>query len=245
MNNNEFLVSIKSMYEVYLDNHRRSSAKLLPLHGSIASDLQQRLGSQYKVFSLGFNEGKERNMSGRYMDKKVDISIFKKNGASLEEVGGIAVKAIMTNYAQNSNNYFENMLGETANLRSATKLYFQILILPESVPYFGDKKSNNKKDVIIKHEHLNITKLNKYLKLSNDNIIELLHTPNKTLFCLIKTTDTEIDTNNNPSRADWVNYMKQNLNICLSSQHLNFGNSIIYNNYEQFIEKVVHSVLSI
>ena len=246
MNNNEFLESIKEMYKEYLNTHRRSSAKLLPFHGNIASDLQDRLGEQYKVFSLGYGEGKEKNISGRYMEKKVDISIFKKNGNLLEEIGGIAVKSIMTNYAQNANNYFENMLGETANLRSTQKKYFQIFVLPEVVPYFGDKKIGDikKKDVVVKNEKLNIDKLNKYLKLSYDNIAEFLHTPNKTLLYLIKTMNP-INTDNNPTRDEWVNYAKQNLNIQLSSQSMDFGRAIVYNNYEQFIEKVIHAILAV
>lgn len=78
-------------------------------------------------------------VSGRYFDKKVDISVFKKENGQEIAIGGLAIKSIMTNYAQNSNNYFEDMLGETANLRSNGKLYFQLLVLPEQMPYFGEK----------------------------------------------------------------------------------------------------------
>ena len=106
-------------------------------------------------------------------------------------------------------------------------------------------KKKGLKDVVKKNEHLNIEKLNKYLKLSNDNVSDFLHTPNKTLLYLIQTTDSPINTDNNPSRADWINFMKENLNITTSNQDIDFGNSIIYNNYNKFIEKVVHSVLSI
>jgi len=245
MNNREFLNSIKQMYEKYLDTHRRSSEKLKPFHGMIAEDLQNRLGENYKVFSLGYEAGKEKTIEGKYMDKKVDISIFKKNGRSLDEIGGIALKSIMTNYAQNSNNYFENMLGETANLRSNSKLYFQILVLPEIMPYFGNKTINGveKKDVVKKNETLNVEKLSKYVSMSNDNIDNSLFLPNKTLLYLINTHDTQMDISNYPTRSEWVSYMKQNLNIKLSSQNLNFGEGIIYNNYESFIQAVVQKIL--
>lgn len=247
MNNTEFIEKIKELYNVYIKSHRRSSAKLVAFHGSIAADLQQRLGKDYVVYSMGFNEGKEKKISGRYMDKKVDVAIFKKVGEKLEEIGGIAVKSIMTNYAQNSNNYFENMLGETANLRSSQKLYFQVLILPETVPYFGDKKIDEVeyKDIVVKNEILNMATLNKYLKLSNDNTDNFMHTPNKSLLYLIKTTDSPVDTSKHPTRKDWIDYLEKNLNIKKSTQKLVFGNAIIYNDYEKFIVKVAHAVLAV
>ncbi|WP_434337424.1 hypothetical protein V2P72_01835 [Mesomycoplasma hyopneumoniae] len=65
-------------------------------------------------------------MISRYYDKKVDIGIEYKN----EIISGIGLKFVVQNYLQNSINYFENMLGETGNIRSQNdKLYFQILII--------------------------------------------------------------------------------------------------------------------
>lgn len=91
-------------------------------------------------FSLGYGAGQEHKISGRYVDKAVDITIAENN----IPVCGIAVKYIMSNYSQNSNNYFENMLGETANIRSAKIPHFQIFATPDKIPYF-DKDGNIKK----------------------------------------------------------------------------------------------------
>ena len=82
----------------------RSTAKLKPLHGAIARDLAERLGSDYVVFSQGYKEGKEVKIKGRYIDKAVDITVKKGNIA----VAGLSVKFVMQNYSQNSNNYFED-----------------------------------------------------------------------------------------------------------------------------------------
>ncbi|WP_049757049.1 hypothetical protein [Mycoplasma crocodyli] len=95
------------------------------------------LGNDYDVHSLGYGNGKEIKIPGRYIDKTVDITISKNDSV----IAGIGVKFVMSNYKQNSNNYFENMLGETANLRSNNIPYFQIFILPELIPYF-DKFGN-------------------------------------------------------------------------------------------------------
>lgn len=48
---------------------------------------------------------------------------------------GIGVKFVMQNYFQNSNNYFENILGETAHIRSKRIPYFQIFIIPDILPH--------------------------------------------------------------------------------------------------------------
>lgn len=247
MNNIEFINSIANLYTEYLKTHRRSSAKLLPFHGKIAEDLQKKLGNGYIVNSLGFKDGRESNISGRYMDKKVDISVLKKEKDEKVELGGIAIKSIMTNYSQNSNNYFESMLGETANLRSSNKLYFHIVVLPEKLPYFGEKKINNVavKDIVTKIEHITNHNLDKYIKLSNDNISEYLHSPNKTLLYIIKTTNTDLSQSINMKREEWIEFMKNNLSIQKSSQQFNFGNTIIYNDYEKFINKVAYAFLSV
>ena len=77
----------------------------------------------------------------------------------------------MNNYSQNSNNYFENMLGETANICCANIPYFQIFIIPEKLPYY------NKQGLIQKWEEFTIHNATKYLTLSEDNIQTSIHTP--------------------------------------------------------------------
>lgn len=247
MNNNDFIGCITKLYEEYINSHRRSSKKLLPLHGSISKDLQDRLGEDYIVRSLGFNENREAKINGRYFNKKVDISVFKKDGNNEIALGGIAVKSIMTNYSQNSNNYFENMLGETANIRGAEKLYFQLLILPEYLPYFGEKKINGVKvkDIITNIEHISNHNLEKYLRLSNDNVLDYVHSPNKTLIYLINITDRDLSETKYKNRDEWIEYLKTNLHITESQQNLVFGNSIIYNNYEKYIDKIAHAFLAL
>ena len=57
----------------------------------------------------------------------------------------------MRNYSQNSNNYFENMLGETANIRSNSIPYFQIFIIFDKVPYYEQGGIFKKYDNISRH----------------------------------------------------------------------------------------------
>jgi hypothetical protein len=103
MNNQDFLVILKQSFFTYLRTSPRSNQKLVILHGAISNDLQSRLGYEYEVHSLGINQGREMIAKGRYMDKKVDITITNKG----KILAGLAVKFVMSNYSQNSNNYFE------------------------------------------------------------------------------------------------------------------------------------------
>lgn len=131
MNNKQFLQTVKQSFLKFLQTHSRSNKKLIVLHGAIAKDIKDKLGNKYKIKSLGMEDGKEGKLNGRYMEKTVDILISKDG----DDLAGIGVKFVMNNYSQNSNNYFENMLGETANIRTNNKDYFQILILPDEMPY--------------------------------------------------------------------------------------------------------------
>src|SRR5438128_9179765 len=114
------------------------------------------------------------------MDKRVDIAVMKGE----RPVAGVGVKFIMSNYRQNSNNYFENMLGETANIRTNSILYFQIVICFARSPYFY--KEENKERIIKNFEKVSLTThLEKYQILSQDDTLVYLHSPIKTLLVLV------------------------------------------------------------
>ncbi len=207
------------------------------LHGAIADDIQKRLGNKYGISSLGLGDGKEGQLAGRYMEKTVDILI-----ANNEiDIAGIGIKFVMNNYSQNSNNYFENMLGETANIRTNNKAYFQILILPEEMPYY------DKAGKITKWEKITNHNIDKYIALSKDNTDRYLHTPIKTLLLIIKLPGCDHDVV--ITRAKYKSFyldQTQNATVRLSvGISGSFGSAIILNNYEDFIEKTIHYLKSI
>lgn len=234
MNNQEFLGKVKDAFDKFLTTGSNSNEKLKILHGSIAEDLQNLLGNEYTVHSLGYGDGREISMHGRYMDKMVDIGI-EKNG---EIIAAIALKYIMQNYSQNSNNYFENMLGETANIRTTGKPYFQIIILPTKVPYYKDGGELKKIEEIKEHH------LSKYMKLSNDDINIFYHTPNKTLLYFVDFPELP---NTITTRSEYKDYYIENndFQVCESTEPYGFGNLFIYNDYEKFIEKIYHAIMAL
>jgi uncharacterized protein UU035 len=238
MNNTQFLECITQSFLKFLDTGSRSNEKLKILHGAIAKDLLERLrlkDNSYQIKSLGFSDNKEGKIKGRYIDKNVDITIYKDD----EPIAGIGVKFVMQNYAQNSNNYFENMLGETANIRSNKIPYFQIFIIPEKLPYYKQG------GIFDKWESFNEHHLKKYKVLSKDNEDNFLHTPNKMLLYVLFLP--EVSTTIIKSE-DYINFYKgiEKLDITISNtMYTDFGKNVIVNNYEEFINKVEHSILAI
>lgn len=236
MNNLQFLETLKQSFITYLLTGARSNKKLEILHGAISKDLKERLqDDNYSVYSLGYGRGKEHKITGRYVDKAVDITVKEKD----KPVAGIAVKYVMSNYSQNSNNYFENMLGETANIRSAKIPYFQIFVIPDKIPYF-DKDGG-----ISKWEQINERNLKKYIKLSYDDIENYLHTPNKSLVFIVHIKDGNTG-NAISSKQEYEDfYLRNDFEMNISALNFDFGNTIVYNDYDKFIQKVVYAIKSL
>lgn len=239
MNNEEFLEKISASFIEYLKTSPRSNKKLKILHGAISQDIKDRLGEEYTVHSLGYGNDREMKIEGRYIDKIVDIAISKEENV----LAGIGIKFVMNNYSQNSNNYFENMLGETANIRANKKAYFQIFIIPEEVPYYTNKGE------IKKWEKITERNIDKYIKLSNDNPDAFLHTPIKTLVFVFKLPPINARKNITTREKYREYYLKMNniklklSNIPKSSKRLR--GTVIFNDYETFIKEVVCYIKSI
>ena len=234
MNNQAFLTAIKHSFDDFIiSGTSRSTAKLKPLHGAIAKDLLQRLGSTYSIKSQGIGDDREGKIQGRYIDKCVDITIYHYGQA----VAGIAVKFVMQNYSQNSNNYFENMLGETANIRANGIPYFQVFIILDRLPYYNRKKEITKWESFTEHN------VGKYITLSEDNIDDFRHTPNKTLIYVVHVPDCDSAQNND---AYLRFYRGGQFELTVSKNHYqSFGPAVILNDYETFMEKVYHTIMAL
>lgn len=232
MNNNDFLGILSKSFKRCLETSERSNEKLKILHWAIAKDLSSRLWNNYSIMSLWFWEWKEAKIEWHYMEKAVDISVYRWE----KSLWWIAVKFIMSNYSQNSNNYFENMLWETANLRCNDKKYFQIVILPKHMPYFKKSWEISKIEEVTEHN------IDKYMILSNDQPLFYMHTPEKTLFILVDIpmfNESQIDT-----KEKYIDYYSSlDLEFDYSNDRYNFWDSVIYNDYNLFIEKICYQFM--
>ena len=240
LTNQVFLDRILDSFKSFVNiGTSRSTAKLKPLHGAIAQDIASRLGFNYQVKSQGYDDDREASIEGRYVDKMVDITIIDKR--TRKAVAGIAVKFVMQNYSQNSNNYFENMLGETANIRTANCPYFQIFIILDKLPYYKNSGELTKWEEFSDH---NITK---YCRLSYDDVDLFYHTPNKTLIYVVhimpEVNEYRVDT-----KTKYLEHYRLNTPTIRLTNHtypeIKVDGSVILNDYEKFMEKVYHTILS-
>ena len=240
LSNDQFLEKIQTSFKEFIKyKTSRSTAKLKPLHGAIAQDIAERLGNEYKIWSQGYAEDKELKINGRYIDKNVDITIVNKQG---KPIAGIAVKFVMQNYSQNSNNYFENMLGETANIRATKCPYFQIFIILDKLPYYQNNGTIKRWEKFTGHN------IHKYSVLAKDNIDSYMHTPNKTLIYVVHVSpEIPEETKTKEEYMNYYNTHKKELCIKESEneyKELKKGGNIIFNNYESFMDKIYHTIKS-
>lgn len=244
MKNDDFLETITKSFMAYVEaGTSRSTAKLKALHGKIAADVRTELGCEYVVKSQneGYSEGdgKEGALKGHYYDKNVDIAI-EKNGTS---VAGYAVKFVVRNYSQNSNNYFENMLGETANIRANSIPYFQIFIILNPIPYFKRGGSFGHYEKVSEHN------FDKYFIMSKDCPRQFFHVPDKTL--LIVVDSKEMLPESFDTEGDYFDYYKKRKEESFLFGYSNVFKDVfnksdysntIYNDYHSFISKTCHLI---
>lgn len=163
-----FLKAISKTFRAYNAYGARSNKKLIPIHKWFANVIESKLGEGYSVKSLG-KDG-EHKLDGKYYPKTLDISIFKNR----KIITTISFKFVTSNYKQNSNNYFENLLGETANIRRVNVGFAHFLVLRAHTPYY-DKNKGNLRGQEKKIEVINDNDLSKYIKLFND--LDFPHKP--------------------------------------------------------------------
>lgn len=133
------------------------------------------------------------------------------------------------------------MLGETANLRTNSVPYFQIFIIFDKVPYFKRNGKFKKYDIISEHN------MGKYLALSKDNPDVFFHTPEKTLFVVLKLKDKR-DGNKFADESEYAEWYKSIMNDNDIMEYFEqtkdtFGNGVIYNDYEDFMQRTYHIIM--
>lgn len=183
-----FLKAIKDSFYAYNKYGARSNKKLIPIHSWFAKEIVSGLGNDYSIMSLGI--GGEYKIEGKYYPKKLDITII----SNENPIVTLSFKFVTSNYAQNSNNYFENLLGETANIRRIGVGFVHFLVLRGHTPYY-DKESGNKRGKLMKTEILSEHHIEKYVKLFKD--LDYPHKPD-----LLGLTIIDFNAKGNPYFTD-------------------------------------------
>ncbi len=159
---NGFLLALSKTFRDYNKYGARSNKKLFAIHGWLAKIIKKDLGAKFDINSLGC--GGERKLNGKYYPKNLDVSVAHNGGI----VSTISFKFVTSNYKQNGNNYFENLLGETANIRRVNVGFAHLLVLRSSTPYY-DKNKGGLRGKQKKNEILNNHDVAKYVALFKDN----------------------------------------------------------------------------
>jgi hypothetical protein len=185
----KFIKAFEQSFKMYKQHGARSTAKLKPIHKVIADSLAAIFDKTHKLHFIG-DETKEMTVEGMYYPKDIDITVSKNN----KPVFCLGIKFVTSNYKQNANNYFENMMGETANIQATQIPYAQFIILRHETPYY----KKNETEIPSKIEIVNDKDISKYLKLMYDK--QQAHRPNHLCIQMIninektgKVTLTDLD----------------------------------------------------
>lgn len=149
---------VESQKRYYTDGPT-SNKKLIPPHQWIKETLKDHLGNDYEFYAKGEDGTKydvELTIPGRIYDKTEDITIIKDE----KILGVVSFKFVGSNYLQNSNNYFESLIGECFNIQSAGIPFCYIFVLKEKTPYFYQDKTFKK------YEELKAKNFLKYIILN-------------------------------------------------------------------------------
>ena len=220
----ELIKALEASFRAYKEHGARSTAKLKPIHKYFADTLASIWGNAYSVHFLG-EENKEMNVEGKYYPKDIDITVAKDG----QPVFCLGIKFVTSNYKQNANNYFENMMGETANIQAIGNLpYAQLLIFRLETPYYP----KNETETLSKIEKINDKDISKYLKLIFDN--PQAHRPDYLGIQLIdvdeKTGKVSLSDIDKSFSKDTVRFLKKKLSL------KNFFNEIeTYKNYKKIM----------
>jgi len=162
-NENNFLKALSQSFENYLEYGARSTEKLKPIHLFLANTLQSIFGKGYETHYLGENS-KELTIEGKYYPKDIDITVTHNE----KPIFYLGLKFVTSNYKQNANNYFEGMMGETANIQRQNIPYAQVIVLRYETPYYKKGLDEQKDKTPSKIEVINQKDLSKYVNLVFD-----------------------------------------------------------------------------
>ncbi|GHV17665.1 hypothetical protein AGMMS49938_18560 [Fibrobacterales bacterium] len=163
-----FIKAVEQSFKMYKLYGARSTAKLKPIHKFVADTLTTIWGEGYELHYMS-DDNSEATIQGKYYPKDIDITVSK-NGYAVFCIG---IKFVTSNYKQNANNYFENMMGETANIQALGNLpYAQLLILRHKTPYYQKNETKTPSKI----ETIDDKDIQKYLNLLFDS--PQAHRPN-------------------------------------------------------------------
>ena len=168
-----FLAAMREAHRMVQEHGPRSPEKTKVLHGWVQEELRRELGDAYALTGQSPVSASEASVEGMYYGKNVDVLVSRDG----QELGVVSVKFVITNYWQNSINYFEQQVGETANLRRRNIVYGNLFCMTNPIPYL--KRSGE----VARLERLRDHDVQRYAKLRADH--EHIHAPQEIAIGLV------------------------------------------------------------
>ena len=160
-----FLAAMQQSYQMVLEHGTRSNQKTRVLHGWVQDELRRELGDDYAFTGQSPASTHEANVEGMYYGKDVDVLVSRHD----QELGVISIKFVISNYWQNSINYLEQQIGETANLRRRNVVYGNLFCVTNPIPYKNRAGEITRLEAIREHD------IRRYASLRADH--EHIHAP--------------------------------------------------------------------
>ena len=176
-----FLTAMQRSYQMVQEHGPRSTQKTRVLHGWVQDELRRELRDNYTFTGQSPTSAHEANVGGMYYGKDVDVLISRDE----HELGVISIKFVISNYRQNSINYFEQQIGETANLRRRNIVYGNLFCVTNPIPY------KNRAGQITRRERIQEHDIQRYANLRADHVS--LHSPQEMAIGIVE-LDTDQDT---------------------------------------------------
>lgn len=205
-NENNFLKALSQSFQNYLEYGARSTEKLKPIHLFLAETLQSIFGKDYETHYLGENS-KELTVEGKYYPKDIDITVT----YNKKPIFCLGLKFVTSNYKQNANNYFEGMMGETANIQRQNIPYAQVIVLRHETPYYKKGLDEQKDKTPSKIEVINQKDLSKYVNLVFDT--QQAHRPFAIGILLVEINETTCEVKKIKLNSVLEN-LQHNLKLC-------------------------------
>ena len=131
----------------------------------LQDELGRELGDDYAFIGQSPTSTREANVGGMYYGKDIDVLVSRDEQA----LGVVSVKFVISNYWQNSVNYLEQQIGETANLRRRNVVYGNLFCVTNPIPYKNRAGEITRRETIREHD------IQRYAGLRADH--EHIHAP--------------------------------------------------------------------
>ncbi|WP_027121047.1 hypothetical protein [Mycoplasma leonicaptivi] len=228
MKDKHFLETMQSAFCWNLLYRRKITEKLNHINLFLINSLLPKLGDEYQYHCSDYADEKELNVKGEFYSKKVEVGISKNK----KPVCVIQPKIIFSNYNEENKNYFDTVLSDTLNFRSADIPVFQILVLLEDLPSFS------KYNEYVSWKKITKKSVDNVIKLTNKSNIENPYVPNKFLLYILDTGPKKDVEHKEDYAFEYIN----DLNLKPSSLEIEENKNLIYNNYEKFEQEIIKTL---